>query len=51
MSGVTETKCEIRLGDCKEVLGEYPDQFFDLIVTSPPYADALRFTATIVARP
>ncbi len=37
---MTETKCEIRLGDCKEVLREYPDSFFDLIVTSPPYADS-----------
>jgi site-specific DNA-methyltransferase (adenine-specific) len=35
-----ETKCEIRLGDCGEVLREYPDKFFDLIVTSPPYADS-----------
>jgi len=37
---VAETKCEIRLGDCAEVLREYPDNFFDLIVTSPPYADS-----------
>ena len=37
---MTETKCEIRLGDCREVLREYPDAFFDLIVTSPPYADS-----------
>ena len=37
---VTGTKCEIRLGDCGEVLREYPDRFFDLIVTSPPYADS-----------
>jgi len=44
---VTETKCEIRLGDCKEVLREYPDSFFDLIVTSPPYVDrALSLTAS-----
>ena len=28
------------MGDCKEVLREYPDKFFDLIVTSPPYADS-----------
>jgi hypothetical protein len=40
LSSVTETKCEIRLGDCREVLREYPDTFFDLIVTSPPYADS-----------
>ena len=37
---MTETKCEIRLGDCRKVLREYPDTFFDLIVTSPPYADS-----------
>lgn len=37
---MTEVKCEIRLGDCGEVLREYPDAFFDLIVTSPPYADS-----------
>lgn len=35
-----ELKCEIRLGDCAEVLHEYPSEFFDLIVTSPPYADS-----------
>jgi site-specific DNA-methyltransferase (adenine-specific) len=37
---VAEIKCEIRLGDCVEVLREYPQNFFDLIVTSPPYADS-----------
>ncbi len=37
---MAETKCEIRLGDCSEVLREYPNNFFDLIVTSPPYADS-----------
>ena len=26
-------------GDCAQVLRDYPDNFFDLIVTSPPYAD------------
>ncbi len=31
---------EIKTGDCGEVLREYPDDFFDLIVTSPPYADS-----------
>ncbi len=30
----------IRLGDCLEVLSEIPDNRFDLIVTSPPYADS-----------
>jgi hypothetical protein len=40
LASVAETKCEIRLGDCAEVLHEYPDGFFDLIVTSSPYADS-----------
>ncbi len=31
---------DIRLGDCLEVLSEIPDNRFDLIVTSPPYADS-----------
>jgi DNA modification methylase len=30
----------IRSGDCLKILKEYPDNFFDLIVTSPPYADS-----------
>ena len=29
----------IRKGDCLDVLQDYPDNSFDLIVTSPPYAD------------
>jgi DNA modification methylase len=29
----------IKQGDCLEVLREYPDNYFDLIITSPPYAD------------
>ena len=35
-----DLKTDIRVGDCLEVLQEYPDDFFDLIVTSPPYADS-----------
>ena len=31
---------EIRHGDCLDVLKDYPQDFFDLIVTSPPYADS-----------
>ena len=31
---------DIRLGDCLEVLARFPDNSFDLIVTSPPYADS-----------
>ena len=30
----------IEPGDCLEVLKGYPDDFFNLIVTSPPYADS-----------
>lgn len=29
----------IRSGDCLDVLKTFPDNFFNLIVTSPPYAD------------
>ena len=29
----------IKCGDCANVLLDYPDSFFDLIVTSPLYAD------------
>ena len=31
---------EIHLGDAREVLAHYGDGAFNLIVTSPPYADA-----------
>jgi len=31
-------------GDCLTVLDEYPKDFFDLIVTSPPYAEARKHT-------
>ena len=34
-----EQKTDILNGDCLDILKEYPDNFFDLIVTSPPYAD------------
>ena len=33
-------KTDIRLGDCLNVLKEFPENTFDLIVTSPPYADS-----------
>lgn len=35
-----EINTDIRLGDCLEVLRQFPDNSFDLIVTSPPYADS-----------
>jgi site-specific DNA-methyltransferase (adenine-specific) len=31
---------KIHHGDAREVLKNYPDGYFNLIVTSPPYADA-----------
>ena len=33
-------KSEIYLGDSREILKKFPDKHFNLIVTSPPYADA-----------
>ena len=33
-------KTEVYMGDAREVLKEFPDDYFSLIVTSPPYADA-----------
>ena len=33
-------ECLIHLGDCAQVLLDFPDNHFDLIVTSPPYADS-----------
>jgi len=35
-----ELETLIRRGDCLDILKKYPDNFFDLIVTSPPYADS-----------
>ena len=35
-----QIKTKIENGDCLEVLKQYPDSFFNLIVTSPPYADS-----------
>jgi len=35
---------DIIQGDCKEELKLFPDNFFDLIVTSPPYADQRKNT-------
>jgi site-specific DNA-methyltransferase (adenine-specific) len=33
-------KTEVYLGDSREVLKKFPDKYFNLIITSPPYADA-----------
>ncbi|MDR1883860.1 MAG: site-specific DNA-methyltransferase [Prevotella sp.] len=35
---------DIRLGDSKDILKEYPDNCIDLVVTSPPYADRRKNT-------
>jgi len=35
-----ELATDIRTGDCLKVLQGFPDNFFDLIVTSPPYVDS-----------
>lgn len=34
----------VRCGDCLDVLQNYPSDFFDIIVTSPPYADSRNHT-------
>ena len=39
-----EIKSEIKHGDCLNVLTDFPDNTFDLIVTSPPYADRRKHT-------
>ena len=41
---IGKIKTEIKVGDCSDVLKEYPNVFFDLIVTSPPYADRRKNT-------
>ena len=38
------TTAEIKQGDCLEVLRDFPGNSFDLIVTSPPYADKRKNT-------
>ena len=37
---VKPIQIDIIQGDCLEALSTYPDDFFQLIVTSPPYADS-----------
>jgi site-specific DNA-methyltransferase (adenine-specific) len=39
-----ELRADIVQGDCLEVLKDFPANFFDLIVTSPPYADRRKNT-------
>lgn len=38
------TTAEIKHGDCLEVLRDFPAEHFDLIITSPPYADRRKHT-------
>lgn len=40
LSRVEDVQADILLGDCLELLSKFPDNSFDLIVTSPPYADS-----------
>ena len=35
---------QVHFGDCFDVLSDFPDDSVDLIITSPPYADARRHT-------
>ena len=37
---MNDYKDQIHIGDCLDVMGRMPDASVDLIVTSPPYADA-----------
>jgi len=39
-----DVKARIVQGDCAEALREFPSESFDLIVTSPPYADQRKAT-------
>ena len=39
-----ETETKIIQGDCLEVLDDFEDNYFDLIITSPPYADSRKHT-------
>lgn len=39
-----EIKTDVKLGDCKDVLKQLPDNSIDLIFTSPPYADQRKNT-------
>jgi DNA modification methylase len=37
-------RTDIKLGDCRDILKEMPDNSVDLIFTSPPYADQRKST-------
>jgi DNA modification methylase len=40
MKNIEPIETKIENGDCLEILKKYPENFFNLIVTSPPYADS-----------
>ncbi len=40
LNTMKELITDIRVGDCLHVLKSFPDNYFNLIVTSPPYADS-----------
>lgn len=44
MFSVSDLQNQILEGNCQDVLPDCPDALFDLIVTSPPYADQRRHT-------
>ena len=39
-----EINTDIRLGDCKDILQQFPESSVDLVFTSPPYADQRKNT-------
>jgi len=41
---VTQITTDVFEGDCLEILPDFPADYFDLIVTSPPYADRRKNT-------
>jgi len=41
---VSRISTDIFQGDCQEILSDFPANYFDLIVTSPPYADRRKNT-------
>lgn len=41
---MVEIRTDIRLGNCKDVLKQIPDNSIDLVFTSPPYADQRKNT-------
>jgi DNA modification methylase len=44
LKAVSQITSDIFEGDCQEILSGFPANYFDLIVTSPPYADRRKNT-------